>query len=84
MAIFLTVKSMAVILSEINLTPEQRVLLKDIHNLAKRMEYMNNQKQAHALIAILEELSNHIIDPSYLKEKLNLLFKFDPRWECKY
>jgi hypothetical protein len=39
------------------------------------MERINNQGKAHAVIALIEELSkSDYISPRYIREKLNLLF----------
>lgn len=68
-------------ISEVGLTLEQSKLLKEIQSLVVKMECIKNHRQTHALIAILKELSNDIIDPNYLKEKLNTLFQFNLQWE---
>lgn len=60
---------------EVDLTDKQRELLRQIYQLAREMETINNQGTAHCLIALIEELSNGSIAISYLQEKLTGLFR---------
>jgi len=71
-------------LEEINLTPEQREILKKIRALVREMEFINNEGCAHGLIALLGELSEGVLAPYYIKEKLNIIFGYDPSWEYNY
>jgi len=60
--------------NEIDFTFNQIKLLKQIHQLARQMEALGNSGRVHAVIALLEELSNEYIDIIYFVEKANLLF----------
>jgi len=59
---------------EVGFTLVQLKLLQEIHGLAKQMERIRNEGRVHAVIAMIEELSESYISPSYLVEKMNLLF----------
>ena len=59
---------------DIPFTSEQRELLQQIHELARKMERIKNTGKVHAVIALIEELSADYIAESYLLEKINLLF----------
>jgi len=71
-------------LEEINLTPEQREILRKIRALVREMELINNRGCAHGLIALLGELSEGVLAPLYIREKLNIIFKYNPSWDYKY
>ena len=60
--------------SELGFTSTQIILLEQIHVLAREMEKLGNSGRVHAVIALLEELSNEYIDIIYFLEKANLLF----------
>lgn len=59
---------------DVPFTAEQRELLRQIHELARKMERIKNTGKVHAVIALIEELSADYIAESYLMEKINLLF----------
>jgi predicted nucleotidyltransferase len=59
---------------EIGFTPEQIRLLQEIRQKARQMEHIKNDGKVHAVIALIEELSNSYIDIIYFLEKANLLF----------
>ena len=61
-------------ISEVNLTEEQKKILKKIHEQLREMEKINNSGKAHFLIALLEELTEGTFAISYIREKLTGLF----------
>jgi len=71
-------------LRELNLKPRQIELLRQIHLLAIEMENIDNSGRRHALIALIEELSDGCISEDYIREKLNLLFEFKPKFSFEY
>lgn len=61
-------------ISEVNLTEEQRKILKEIHQKLREMEAINNTGKARHLIGLLEELTDGSMAVSYIREKLTGLF----------
>jgi len=57
-----------------DLTPEQTEIAKRIHELARKMEEINNSGYAHPRIAMIEELTKEPTAIDYMLEKMERLF----------
>lgn len=62
-------------IQEVGLTEKQVEILSQIHELARKMEKIDNSFKRHYLIALLEELTSGVIAMSYIKEKLEGLMR---------
>ena len=60
---------------EINWNEKSVELLKEIHQLARKIEEIDNYGKKHAIIALIEELTSEpVIAKDYVIEKVKLLF----------
>ena len=56
-------------------TEEGKEILRQIHELARRLEEIENVGKKHAVIALIEELTSETVTKAYVEEKVGLLFR---------